>query len=112
MSVTAKPLITAKYAQSAANIEYTAPANTRTIIDKFTATNNHSSSVDLTVYIIPAAGTASNANKVIKTLAIAAAATTDVTSLQNQILGAGEKISVFASVPDMLVIRASGRECT
>lgn len=110
MSVIAKPLINSKFASDSAESEYEAPSNTRTIVDKFTATNTHASAVTLTVYIVPSGGSAGASNTIIKAQSLAASETADLTELKNQILDAADTIDVVASVADKIVIRASGRE--
>lgn len=47
MTVTAKPIIPAKRAESAQTTQYTAPAGVRAIIDKFTATNTSGATASL-----------------------------------------------------------------
>lgn len=110
MTITARPLISAKYALDSDNVEYTAPANTRAIIDKFTATNTDSGAVTISVYIIPSGSVLDTSNIIIKTLSVSAGATDDITELKNHSLNAGDAISVIASVASKMVIRASGRE--
>lgn len=112
MTVTAKCLLEAKYASDSATTEYTAPLNTKAIIDKFTATNVDSGAVTITVYIVPSGGTATDSNMIIKAYSISAGATQDFSSLQNQILNTGDFISILASVASKMVIRISGREVT
>jgi hypothetical protein len=112
MTVTAKALIQAKYAADSATTEYTTPANTRTIIDKFTATNTDSSARTLSVHIVASGGTASASNLITSALSIAIGASVDVPEMKNQILNAGDFISVLASVATKVVIRGSGREVT
>lgn len=112
MSVTAKPLINSKFASNSNTTEYTTPSLTRTIIDKFTATNITAGAVTLSIYIVPSAGSAGTSNQIIKDVSIAAGATTDFSSLQNQILATGDFISVAASAVSSITIRASGREVT
>lgn len=112
MSVTAKTLINAKYAANSNTIEYTVPASTRTIIDKFTATNGDSSSRTVTVYLVPSSDSTADSNRIVKEKSINAGVTSDLTELQNQILSAGDKIVVAASVASTIVVRASGREVT
>lgn len=112
MAVTAKVLINSKNAASSATTEYTTPVGTRTIVDSFTATNTDASARTLSVYLVPSGGSAGASNLIIKELSIAAGETKEVTSLQKQILAAGDVISVLASVASVVVIRASGREVT
>lgn len=112
MTITAKALVDAKFASSGANTEYTAPANTRTIIDKFTATNTDSSARAITVYVVPSGQTFAAQYTVTSAFSIAANTAVELTELKNHILSAGDVISVFASVASVVVIRASGREIT
>jgi hypothetical protein len=112
MAVTAKPLINSKYAANVATLEYTAPASTRTIIDKFTATNNDASARTVSVYIVPSGGSPDNSNKIIGSTSISAGAVHDFSELQNQILATGDQIHVLADAASKVAIRASGRECT
>lgn len=112
MSVTIKTLFQAKFAQSANTNEYSAPSNMRTIIDKFTATNTDSSSVTLSVYLIPSGQAVADHYQIIKELSIAAGATRDLVELQNHILSPSETINVIAGTAGKVVIRASGREVT
>jgi len=112
MSVTAKPLINTKFAQSSANDEYTAPGSTRTIIDKMTVTNTDASSRTVSVYIVPSGNTPSDDFLIYSALSVAAGATVELEAMKNHILATGDKINVFASVASKVVIRASGREIT
>lgn len=112
MSVAAKCLINSKYAANSVATEYTAPASTRVIVDKFTATNIDSSSRTLSVYLVPSGDSASDANLVLDSVSIAANTCRDCTELKNQILNAGDTIQVLASASSNINIRASGREVT
>lgn len=112
MTVTAKTLINAKYAGNSLTTEYTTPANTRTIIDKLTATNTDSGAQTVDIHLVPTGNSATAANKIIQEVSIASKATRDFTELQNQILSAGDFISIVASVASKVVIRGSGREVT
>jgi len=47
VTVTAKPIIPSKQAESAQTPQYTTPAGVRTIIDKFTATNTSGATASL-----------------------------------------------------------------
>lgn len=110
MSVTAKTLVNAAFAANSDTIVYTVPTGLRTIIDKFTATNTDGSSQTLNVNLIPSSGSVGDSNLIMDATSIATLATKDFTELQNQILSAGDKISVNASVASKIVVRASGRE--
>lgn len=112
MTVTAKVLINSKYGSVSDSTEYTAPANTRTIIDKFTATNTDAGSQTITVRIVPSGAIAGASHNIISSKTIATGVTADLSELQNQILAAGDFINVQTSVSSKIVIRASGREVT
>lgn len=112
MTITAKALIETSLAGIAADTKYTAPAATKTIIDKFTATNTDSSARTISIYLVPSGQLAATTYLITKALSIAAGATEDVTDVKNHILNTGDFIAVLASVADVVVIRASGREIT
>lgn len=110
MSVTAKCLIQSKYAANSATTEYTTPDNTRTIIDKFTATNHDAGAQTISVHLIPFGGATSDNNLIVKAKSMNAGETLELTDLKNHILNAGDIISVFGSTANKITIRASGRE--
>ena len=110
MSITAKTLISAHFAIATDNSEYTAPASTKTIIDKFTVTNTDTVARTITINLIPTGSTVGASNLILSAVSIAAGVTFDSTEMRNQILSAGDVISVKASAAAVVVIRASGRE--
>lgn len=112
MTVSAKCLIDARYAQSSAAIEYVA-FSAKAIIDKFTATNTDSSARTISIYIVPSSGSYGPENQIVKDKSIDVGATYGFDSeMQNQILNSGDSIVVVASVASKVVIRTSGREIT
>jgi hypothetical protein len=111
MSVTAKCLIDAKYAEASQTTQYTAGSGVRTIIDKFTAYNGTASAATLTVSII-ASGGAASADEVIMSRSIAAGETYTCPELVGQVINAGGFVSTLAGTASAIVIRASGREVT
>jgi hypothetical protein len=110
MSVTAKCLANSQFAPIADTTIYFAPVSTKTIIDKFTATNTDGSTRTLSVNIIPNGGSVGGDNLIVSTISITAGSTADLTELQNQILNEGDAISVVASLVNAIVVRVSGRE--
>lgn len=110
MTVTPKNLFEGQFAPGSATTLYTAPLSTHTIIDKFTACNISGGSVNLTVYLVPSGGTAGTSNAVLSAFPIASGATLDLTQIQNQILNAGDFISVLAGSASSITVRGSGRE--
>jgi hypothetical protein len=114
MSVTAKALINSKFASDAVVAEYTAPAATRTIIDKFTATNTDGSvAKTISIYLVPSGSTAGPSNQIVDAKSLAALQCYEFsTELKNHVLAAGDSICVVAASASTVNIRASGRECT
>lgn len=112
MTVTVKPFVTGKFAENSQTTQYTAPAATRAIIDKATVTNTTTSTATITVSIVPASGTASDANRVIATRAIAVGETYTCPEMVGHILEPGGFISTLAGTASALALRISGREVT
>lgn len=112
MTVTAKPLVETKFAENTQTTQYTAPPGTRTIVDKFTATNVTSTNAILTINLVPAGGSAGSSNVVTQTKTIAGNSTEVLPEQVGQILAAGDAISTLAGTGSAIVIRVSGREIT
>jgi hypothetical protein len=109
MAVTPVNLIPSKQAESSQTAQYTA-TGVKAIIDKFTVTNTSAGSVNFSVNLINASGSAGDSNLIIKTRAIAVSETYNCPELVGQVLEAGQFISTLASAATSLTIRASGRE--
>lgn len=109
MTVTAKCLLEAKYAEAVQTTHYTAPASTRTIIDKFTGYSPAGGTLTVNLVASGAAAAASNI-KVVKTLA--ANETYTFPEMVGQVLNAGDFVSALAGGASTVVIRISGRENT
>ena len=105
-------LVPSVYALNSQTTMYAVPAGTTTIIDKFTATNNDSGAHTLSVNLVPSGSSAGATNLIIDAISVGASTCLDITELQNQILAAGDIISVVASSSSNIVIRASGRQCS
>lgn len=110
--VTAKVLAEAQFGvTSPVTALYTAPAATRTIVDKMTATNIDASTArTVTVNIVPSGGSAGSDNTITSVLSIAANTAVDLTEIKNHILAAGDAIWVTAGTANKIVVRLSGRE--
>jgi hypothetical protein len=113
MTTISKCLFEAQAAPNTETTVYTAPAGTRTILDKITATNTSGGNITVTWKIIPSGGTpaASNAVTYQKTVATGGPAET-FPEMVGQVLNAGDFLSVLASAATGLTIRGSGREMT
>lgn len=109
MSVTAKPLIGSKQAETASTMQYTA-TGVSAIIDKFTATNTSAANATLSIFLVPAAGTAGDANAIVKTKTLQALETYTFPEIVGHILAPGSFLSTQASVASAITIRMSGRE--
>lgn len=112
MAVTAKGLFNAKQAENVETTQYTAPANTRTIIDKFTGTNTSGAPATLTVKLVPSGGGASSANTITYQKTLAAGEVFTFPEVVGHVLNAGDFISTLAGTAAAITIRASGREIT
>jgi hypothetical protein len=108
--VIAKTLLEAKNAENAQTTQYTTPVNTRTIIDKMTATNTTAGAVVLTTNLVASGGAAAATNVVMSTQSIAAGATYACPEVAGHILNPGDFISTLAGAAASIVIRISGRE--
>jgi hypothetical protein len=110
-SVTSKCLVETKYAENAQTGQYTAPVGTRTIIDKFTATNNSGANQTLAINVVPSGGTAGASNLIMPAKTIVNADPPDLMpGLVGRVLNPGDFISVIASAASAIVIRIEGRE--
>lgn len=110
MSVTVKLLAARKYAEAAQTTQYTVPVGTKTVLDKFTVTNNSATTAALSVNLIPQGGTADNTNLILKTRYVAPNETYTCPELVGQVLETGAFISTLASAATSLTISISGRE--
>lgn len=109
MTTIAKCLLEAKYAEDTQTTQYTTPAGTRTIIDKFVGYSPAGGT--LTVNVVVSAGTAGASNLLVsKTLAAGESYT--FPEIVGQILNAGDFVSTDTPAASTVVIRISGREIT
>lgn len=109
MTVTAKCLVEGTLATAAQTTLYTAPAATRTIIDKFTGTNTSGAPVLLTVNLVASGGGAGALNAT-ASKSIAANDSYTFPEIAGHVLNAGDFISVLAASGGAISVRASGRE--
>lgn len=112
MTVIAKPIINAKQAEGVNTTQYTTPLGTRTIIDKFTATNTTGGAVALTVNLVALAGAAGAANVILSAKSIAAGECYTCPEIVGHVLNPGDFINTLAAAAASLTIRSSGREVT
>jgi hypothetical protein len=110
MTATIKALIPAKQAENAQTTQYTAPAATRTLVDKFTATNTSGAPVTFSVNVVTSGGAAGTGNLIVQAKAIAAGECYTLPEIVGVALGAGDFISTIAGAATSITIRASGRD--
>lgn len=110
MTITVKNIIPFKVAEAALTQQYQA-VNCKTVIDKFTATNNTAGNVTLSIYVIPPSGTADPSNLVINSRAVAPNETYTFPGVVGHVVETSGAIVTIASATG-LTIGASGREIT
>jgi len=111
MTVTVSNIIAPKFAENAQTTQYTATSR-RTIVDKFTATNNSGSVAILSINHVPNGGSATTTNRVLVTKSIAVGETYPCPEIVGAILDPGDFISTLAGTASAITISASGREIT
>ena len=109
MAITVKNIIPRKFAENSQAAQYTA-SGCKTVIDKFTATNNSAANVSLSINLIPSGGSASTSNRVLNTRLIAVGECYICPEIVGQVIEDGGFISTLASAASSLTISASGRE--
>lgn len=111
MTVTATNIIPSKIAENSQTTQYTSSGVT-TIIDKFTATNYGASSATISVNLVTVAGTAGDANLIVKTKTLQPSECYTFPEIVGHILSSGSFISTIADTASSINIRASGRVVT
>lgn len=112
MTVTAKPLFQALQAAAAETTQYTTPAGTRTIVDKFTGTNTTAAAATLTVRLVASGGSAGASNTIVSAKTLQAGETYTFPELVGHVLNPGDFISTLAGTAAAITVRSSGREVT
>jgi len=111
MAVITKALLDSKYLESVQTTQYTA-TNCRALVTKASITNNDTVNRTVSINIVPAAGSASNSNRVIATKTIVPNETYLCPELSGQVVENGGFISTIASAASALTIRINGQEIT
>ena len=110
MTVRVNALFETAQIPNANTVLYTAPANTRTIIDKMTVTNTTGGALTVTVFLVPSGGAANAGTTVISAQSVASNSTILCSEVVGHILNPGDAIVAIASAAASLTGRASGRE--
>jgi len=111
MTVTASNIIPSKIAENTQTTQYIS-SNVTTIIDKFTATNYSATSASLSVNLVTAAGSAGDANLIVKTKTLQPGECYTFPEVVGHVLSNSSFISTLASAATSINIRASGRVVT
>ena len=111
MTVTVKVLVPAKIAEATQTTQYTA-AGVTALIDKFTATNYSATAATISVNLVTNAGTAGDANLIVKTKTLQPAETYTFPELVGHALMPSGLISTLAGTATSVNIRVTGREIT
>jgi len=114
VSFTPKVLVAQQYVDNAAlTLKYTSPTGGKgTWIDKAVFTNISGATAQLTVNIVPNAGSAGSDNKVIPGQSMSASAVLSVAELAGKFLGPGDSIYWQASAGSAINGAINGREVT
>ena len=112
MTVTVKVLVAPLQMANTQTTQYTAPASTKTIIDKVTVTNTDTVNRTFSVNLVTSGGSPGNANLMIDDRAVVPGETYNCPELVGQVLEPGGIISTIASAASALTLRVSGREIT
>ena len=109
MPIVAKNIIPARNLENTQTTQYVATGVT-TIIDKFTATNFSSGSVNVSVNLASSGQATGNSNLIVKARTLQPGETYTFPEIVGHILPSGGFISTLASAAAAVNIRASGRE--
>jgi len=112
MPITTLVLIPAKQAEIAQTTQYTAPALTKVVIDKFTGMNDAAVPVTLSINLVASGGAAGAGNLIVKTRTLAAGEAYTFPEVVGHAMEAGGFISTIASAATSITIAASGRSIT
>jgi len=108
MAVSISNIIPAKIAENAQTTQYTSNG-VQTIIDKFTATNYSGTAATISVNLVTGAGSASDANLIVKLKTLQPSETYTFPELVGHVLPNNGFLSTIAGTATAINIRASGR---
>lgn len=112
MTVSIAVLFEGTQVAAAQTTQYTAPASTKVIIDKFTATNTTGAAATLSINLVQLAGAAGAANLMLSAKSLAAGETYTCPEVVGHVLSAGGFVSTLGGTANAITIRASGRAVT
>ena len=106
MAVTPKVLVQGVLLQDTPTLLYTVPADTSAVMRAITAANLDSGTHQLTVYLVPAGGSADPETTILPAIAITTAQT--VIDDDVHVLEEGDMIWAKADVADVIALRVDG----
>lgn len=109
MSITPKRLIDPVQLPSAAAAIYTS-TNVKTILKKATLCNTTGVNRTVTIYIVPAGGSAGATNTVLQAIPVLAGATVEVYDIEGHVLNAGDALWGLADAASAVTFHLSGME--
>lgn len=112
MATTNRRIIAGSQLTTSAATYYTAPAGTRCVVKRLTLTNTSAGVATVTIYLVPSGGSASDANTITDTRALAAGETWDCASAEGHVVEAGGLVQALASAATSVTIIGSGVEIT
>lgn len=87
---------------------YTVPASTQAIVSTITATNLTGAATDISIYVVPAAGTAADSNAIVYQASLAAETLQGFTF--GITLGAADSLQVKTETANNITFQAFGQE--
>ena len=112
MPFTAITLLEATQLLNSQQTIYTSPAQTRTLITKFTVFNAGGAAVNFTMWIVAKGGGSGTAVNQLILLSIPASATAEIYAVEGHTLEAGDFIQAQAGASTSLSARISGAQIT
>ena len=109
MAINVRRLISPTQVANATTTYYTA-TNVRATLDKVTLTNTTAGAVTMELWLVPNAGSASDSNKILDGVSIAAHGSYLCPEVVGHTLEPGETLQAKASAATSVSLRASGRE--
>ena len=110
MSVTPKRLMAPAQLPAAAALQYTAPANTKTILKKVSFCNTTGTARVVTAYIVPSGGSANAADTIWSAIGVPAGGTVEGYDIEGHVLLSGDAIWAYADSATAVTMHMSGME--
>lgn len=113
--MTTTPKVLAEYQNipSSATDFYVSPTSGKgTYIDKITSTNYSGGTVTVSVWLVPASGSAADSNKVVSTKSLAEGEAYTFPEIAGKFISPGSKLTALCSAATSANLGASGREIT